>query len=109
MSFVGRLVNESLEIELTVLDGLGENLERADLRRRKAGTGELGGTCSQHRCVVKRLECGIQPIPDRLGAGGRELLGNYDRGQPGKSVRTPSQRWTAANRERLLETRICFR
>ena len=106
MRVVGGHVDERREVELAAVDRLGDGLERADFRRREADARKLCRARAQHRDVVERIERGFEPSPDRLGAGGRELLRDHDGGEPGEAVRTLAQRRPSGERERVLEALV---
>src|SRR5262249_26911621 len=92
VGLVRRLGYERGQIKLTPLDRFCDRLERANLRSRKSGAGELRRARAQDRCVVERVQGLVEPRPDRLCARGRELLRDDDRGEAGKSVRPSPQR-----------------
>ena len=103
---VGGFLDQRGKIELAAVDGLGNGLERANFRRRKPGAGELGRTRAQHRRVIERIECLVEPLPDRFCARGRELLRDHDRGQSGEPVRPPPQGGPPRPRQHRAEARI---
>src|SRR6266702_7104874 len=56
--------------------------------------------------MIERIERRLEPLQDRGGAGGRELLRDHDRGEPCEPVRALAQRRPAGGRQRLLEARV---
>ena len=48
----------------------------------------------------------VSRAPDRFRAGGRELLRDHDRGEPGKSVRPSPQRRPSGARQHVAEARV---
>ena len=106
MRLVGRQRVERREIELAPIDRAGDRLEGADLGPRQAGARQLGGAGAPHGLVIERIERRLEPAPDRLGARGRELLGDHDGGEARKSVRPAPQRRASGQRERVAPARI---
>ena len=58
---------------------------------RQAEPLELVGARAAHRVVMERIEGGEQPVADRGGARGRELLAADDGAQAGKARLAPAQ------------------
>jgi hypothetical protein len=65
MRLFGRHVPERIEIDRAVAHGAGDRLEGADFRDGKPRPLQLGRACSEDRLVMKRIESGRQPPPDR--------------------------------------------
>ena len=83
-------------------------LQRFDLRRRQAETSQPVGAGAAQRIVVKGIERGGKPGPDRRGAGGGELLAADDRCKPCKAGLAPTQLRHAGELEHGLESRVQF-
>ena len=56
--------------------------------------------------MMKRIERGRDPAPDRRGARGRELLAAHDRGEAGKTRLALAQRRHAGARKDRPQPRI---
>jgi len=106
MGFVGRQIDQAGKIEFAFVDGFGEGFQGLDFAGGQPGAHEFIAAGTQDRRVIQWVERGGEPAEDRLGAGGRELLRDHDRGEAGKAIRASPQRRTAGDRQDLSEPRI---
>ena len=79
----------------------GDRLQRPYLRRRQAQPRQALARARRICPGSNGIVGCAQPGPDRLGAGGRHLLRDNDRGEPGKAGGTAPRRWGAGDGEHL--------
>ncbi len=71
---VGVHIANAVKIDAALGDGFADFPDRLDLGRRQAESLELVDARAAHRVVMKWLEGGKQPVANRGGTRGRELL-----------------------------------
>src|SRR6185437_8586240 len=87
-------------------DRLADLADRLDFGRGKTDTPELVGARLAYRFMTEWHECGKQPVADRRGGSGRQLLAADDGAQTGKARFAPAQVERTGLRGNRLEARV---
>lgn|SRR5579883_210698 len=85
MGVFGAEEGEAGKVERAKLDGLGQRAQSAHLWRREAAGAERGVVGSENTGGAERAQIGLDPLEDRIGAGGRDLLRDNDPNKTGES------------------------
>jgi hypothetical protein len=105
---LGGELSERGERKLTAFDGAGDFLQRADFRCGQPKPRQPRRAGAQDRRRIERLESRLEPSPNGAGARGRKLLRHDDGGEPGETIRPPTQRRPSSLRYERGETRFDF-
>jgi hypothetical protein len=105
---VGVLFAQGVEVEPSGANLRGEEFERFYLGGRQSKLPEASGGSAADGVVVKWIVRNTQTIPDRVRAGRRQLLSDYDSRETGKSRLTFAQRRHTGGGEDRAQSRIPF-
>lgn len=103
---VGVHIANTVKIDAALGYGFADFPDRFDLGRRQAESLQFVDARAAHRVVMERLEGCKQPVANRGGTRGRELLPANNGAQSGKAALAPAQAEGTGFIRNRLESRV---